>query len=746
MNKGKLVVLVVVAALIAAFFVFDLKQYLSLDYVKSQQEHFAAFVRDNALATALAYFAIYVAVTGLSLPGAAVLTLVGGAIFGLLWGTVIVSFASSMGATLAFLASRFLLRDWVQAKFGKFLKPINEGIEKEGALYLFALRLVPAFPFFAINLAMGLTPIKTRTFYWVSQAGMFAGTVAYVYAGTQLARISSLRDILSPGLISAFVLLGLFPVVAKKVLDVFKARKAYAKWTRPPKFERNVVAIGAGSAGLVTAYIAAAVKAKVTLIERHKMGGDCLNTGCVPSKALIRTAKLLSHIRRSKEFGVRSASADFDFAEVMERVQRVVKQVEPHDSVDRYTKLGVECLKGTAKITSPWSVEVALENGTRRTITTKNIVIAAGARPFIPPIPGLKEAKPLTSDTVWEIRKLPRRLVVLGGGPIGCELTQCFARLGSQVTQIEMLPRILIREDPEFSELVMKRFRAEGVDVLVGHKAKEVRSEGGEKIVVVEHEGREKRVSSDEILCAVGRVANTEGYGLEELGIPVTKQKTVEVNEFLQAHYPNIYACGDVAGPYQFTHTASHMAWYCAVNAIFGRFKKFRVDYSVIPWATFTDPEVARVGLNETEAKEKSIPYVVSTYGIDDLDRAIADGEAEGYVKVLTQPGSDKILGVTIAGEHAGDILAEFVAAMRHGLGLNKILGTIHIYPTLAEANKYAAGVWKRKQVTQGQMAFASAFNDWTRGEAGFATVIAKLFALKDKRPYYEPAESHGDD
>jgi pyruvate/2-oxoglutarate dehydrogenase complex dihydrolipoamide dehydrogenase (E3) component/uncharacterized membrane protein YdjX (TVP38/TMEM64 family) len=746
MNKGKLVVLVVFLALIAAFFVFDLKQYFALDYVKSQQEHFAAFVRNNPFATAAAYFAIYVAVTGLSLPGAAVLTLVGGAIFGLLWGTIIVSFASSIGATLAFLASRFLLRDWVQARFGKFLKPINEGVEKEGAFYLFALRLVPAFPFFAINLVMGLTPIKTRTFYWVSQVGMFAGTVAYVYAGTQLARISSVRDILSPGLISAFVVLGLFPVVAKKMLDVFKARKVYAKWTRPAKFDRNVVAIGAGSAGLVTAYIAAAVKAKVTLVERHKMGGDCLNTGCVPSKALIRSAKLLSHIRRSKDFGIRSASADFDFAEVMERVQRVVNQVEPHDSVERYSKLGVECLKGTAKITSPWSVDVTLENGTKRTLTTKSIVIAAGARPFIPPIPGLRESKPLTSDTIWEIRKLPKRLVVLGGGPIGSELAQCFARLGSKVTQVEMLPRILIREDPEFSALVTKRFREDGIDVLVGHKAKEVRVEGGEKILIVEHEGADKRIACDEILCAVGRVANTEGYGLEELGIPLTKQKTVEVNDFLQAHYPNIYACGDVAGPYQFTHTASHMAWYCAVNALFGKFKKFRVDYSVIPWATFTDPEVARVGLNETEAKEKKIPYEVSTYGIDDLDRAIADGEAEGQVKVLTVPGKDKILGVTIAGEHAGDILAEFVAAMRHGFGLNKILGTIHIYPTLAEANKYAAGVWKRKQVTQGQMAFATAFNDWTRGEAGFGAVIAKLFSLRNKRPYYEPAESHGDD
>jgi pyruvate/2-oxoglutarate dehydrogenase complex dihydrolipoamide dehydrogenase (E3) component/uncharacterized membrane protein YdjX (TVP38/TMEM64 family) len=676
---------------------------------------------------------VYVAVTGLSLPGAAIMTLAAGAIFGLAWGTVIVSFASTLGATLAFLASRYVLRDWVQGRFGEKLKPVNDGIAREGAFYLFALRLVPAFPFFVINLVMGLTPIATRTFYWVSQLGMLAGTIAYVYAGTQLGQFR-----FSAGLVAAFVILGIFPIAAKKALDALKARKVYAKWKRPAKYDRNVVVIGAGSAGLVTSYIAAAVKAKVTLVERHKMGGDCLNTGCVPSKALIRTAKLMSHVRRSAEFGVKAASADFDFAQAMERVRSVVQAVEPHDSVERYSRLGVECLAGTARITSPWSVEIAMADGSRRTLTTRNIVIAAGARPFVPPIPGLSEAEPWTSDTLWDLRVQPRRLVVLGGGPIGCELAQCFARLGTKVTQVEMLPRIMAREDPEFSGMVEARFRAEGIEVLTGHKAVRVSREGGETIVAVEHEGRERRIACDAILCAVGRVANTEGYGLEALGIPTTKQKTVEVNELLQARYPNIYACGDVAGPYQFTHTASHMAWYCAVNALFGRFRTFRVDYSVIPWATFTDPEVARVGLNELEAKEKNIPYEVSVYGLDDLDRAIADGEAHGRVKVLTRPGSDRILGATIAGEHAGDLLAEFVLAMRHGIGLNKILGTIHIYPTLAEANKYVAGAWKRSRVTRGQMAFAEAYNDWTRGDAGFAHVLGKLGALRDKRPYYE--------
>jgi pyruvate/2-oxoglutarate dehydrogenase complex dihydrolipoamide dehydrogenase (E3) component/uncharacterized membrane protein YdjX (TVP38/TMEM64 family) len=746
MSKGKVLVLVLIAALVAAFFAFDLKQYVSLEYVKAQSEALAATVQANPVPAAAIFFIAYVAVTGLSLPGAGIMTLVAGAIFGLVEGVILVSFASSLGATLAFLASRYLLRDWVQAKFGEKLKPVNEGIAKDGAFYLFAMRLVPQIPFFVINLVMGLTPIRVSTFYWVSQVGMFLGTIAYVYAGTQLAHVQSTRDILSPGIITAFVILGIFPIIAKKILDGLKARKVYAKWKRPSSYDNNVVVIGGGSAGLVTAYVAAAVKAKVTLVERDRMGGDCLNTGCVPSKALIKTAKLLADMKRSKHFGIGSVTAQFDFADVMERVRRVVAEVEPHDSVARYTALGVDCLKGTAKITSPWTVDVTLEGGAKKTLTTKNIVIAAGANPFVPPIPGLKEAKPLTSENLWDIRKLPARLVVLGGGPIGCELAQCFARLGSKVSQVEMLPRLLSKEDPEFAELVAKRFRAEGVDVLVGHKAKHVLQENGEKILVVEHEGAEKRIACDEILCAVGRVANTEGYGLEELGIPTTKQKTVEVNDFLQALYPNIYACGDVAGPYQFTHTASYMAGYAALNSLFGRFRKFRVDYSVVPWATFTDPEVARVGLSETEAKEKKIPYEVVTYGIDDLDRAIADGEAEGLVKVLVKPGTDKILGATIAGEHAGDIIAEFVFAMRHGKGLQAIFDTIHIYPTVAEANKYAAGAWKRKGVTEGQMTVATAFNRWTRGAAGFGSFLASLFALRDKRPYAQPAAGHGDD
>ena len=712
---SKILLIVVITTLIAAFFIFDLHQYLSLEALKSQQAAIESYRSEHPLLSIGLYVLVYVAVTGLSLPGATILTLAGGAVYGLLWGTVIVSFASTIGATLAFLGARFLFRDTVNSRFGTRLKAVNEGIARDGAFYLFTLRLVPVFPFFMINLTMGLTVLKVWTFYWVSQLGMLVGTIIYVNAGTQLASIDSLSDILSPALLGSFALLGVFPLLAKKIIETMKKVQVYKQWDKPKQFDNNLIVIGAGSGGLVTSYIAAAVKAKVTLIEKHKMGGDCLNTGCVPSKALIRSAKHLSQIKRSKEFGIKKASVEFDFAEVMDRVQNVIKTVEPHDSIERYTELGVDIVEGEAKIISPWEVQVKTTKGVK-TLTTRSIVIAVGARPFVPPIPGLDRVEPLTSDNVWNLRELPKRLLVLGGGPIGCELTQSFARLGSQVTQVEMLLRIMIREDPEVSAAVMAKFKEEGVDIRIGHTAKEFVIENGEKIMIAEYEGQPVKIPFDEVLVAIGRAANVNGYGIEELGITLSPRKTIETNDFQETNYPNIYACGDVAGPYQFTHTAAHQAWYAAVNALFGQFKRFKTDYSVIPWSTFTDPEVARVGLNEQEAKEQDIAYEVVSYGIDDLDRAIADSEAHGFVKVLTRPGKDKILGVTIVGEHAGDLIAEFVLAMKHGIGLNKILGTIHIYPTMAEANKYVAGVWKREHAPQGVLKWLGKYHAWCRG------------------------------
>jgi len=715
MNLSRIALLAVIAASIAAFFIFDLHNYLTLETLKAQQAAIETYRSEHPNTAIAVYALIYIAVTGLSLPGAAILTLAGGAVFGLLWGTVIVSFASTIGATLAFLAARFLFRDAVKARFGMRLNAIDAGLEKEGALYLFTLRLVPVFPFFMINLAMGLTQLKTQTFYWVSQVGMLAGTMVYVNAGTQLAQLESLSGILSPGLLGSFVLLGIFPLIANKIVETVKANKIYALWPKPARFDNNIVVIGAGSGGLVTSYIAAAVKAKVTLVEKHKMGGDCLNTGCVPSKALIRSAKLLYQVNRAKDFGIKTAAAEFDFADVMERVQAIIKTVAPHDSVQRYSGLGVNVIEGEAKIVSPWEVRVSTA-GASRTISTRAIVIAAGARPLVPSIPGVDEVGYLTSDTVWALRELPQRLVVLGGGPIGCELAQSFARFGSQVTQVEIAPRLLIREDGDISAFVIEKFRAEGIEVLVDHTAKRFVIDNDEKILITEHQGQEVRIPFDQVLLALGRVANTEGYGLEELGVELSPGKTIAVNDFMASNYPNIFACGDVAGPYQFTHVAAHQAWYAAVNALFGDVKKFRADYSAIPRATFTDPEVARVGLNEQEATAQGVAYEVSSYPLDDLDRAIADGVAHGFVKVLTQPGKDRILGATIVGEHAGELLAEFVLAMKHDIGLNKLLGTIHIYPTMAEANKYVAGVWKRKHAPEGLLRWVGRFHDWRRG------------------------------
>lgn len=716
MNK-KLVLIVLVGLAVIAFFAFDLDEMLTLQALKAGQERFAGWQETSPWLVGLGFFALYVTLTSLSVPGAAVMTIAAGALFGLFWGTLIVSFASSIGATVAFLVARFLLRDSVQRRFGRRLKTIDEGIKREGALYLFTLRLVPVFPFFVINVLMGLTAIRVATFYGASQLGMLPATLVYVNAGTQLGQVETLSGILSPGILMSFALLGLFPLIAKRVLDAVKKRRVYAKWEKPKHFDRNLVVIGAGAAGLVTSYIAATVKARVTLIEGNKMGGDCLNYGCVPSKALIRSAKLAHQMRHADRYGLKPVEPAFSFRAVMARIHEIIRAVEPHDSVERYTKLGVDVLQGRARIVDPWTVEVTLSGGESQRITTRSIVIAAGAEPIVPSLPGIDEAGYVTTDTLWEgfaaRDEVPRRLIVLGGGPVGCELAQSFARLGSHVTQVQKGPRLMPREDPEVAAFVEATLAADGVEVLTKHKAERCEQEGQRKFLVVEHEGAERRIEFDELLCAVGRAARLRGYGLEELGIP--GERTVETNEYLETIYPNILAAGDVAGPYQFTHAAGHQAWYAAVNALFGQVKKFKADYSVMPWTTFTDPEVAHVGVNEQEAKQQGIEYEVTRYDLAELDRAIADSAARGFVKVLTVPGKDRILGVTLVGEHAGELLAEFVLAMKQGSGLGKILGTIHTYPTFAEANKYAAGEWRRAHAPQRLLDWVGRYHAWRR-------------------------------
>ena len=701
--------LIILTAIIA-FFYFGLDKYLNFDYLKSQQANLTGKVTEHFWLFIAIFFVIYVIAAALSIPGAGILTIAGGAIFGLVTGTVIVSFASSIGAYFAFLGARFMFRDVVTRRFGAQLESIEKGIQKDGVFYLLTLRLVPAVPFFIVNLLMGLTSLKGRTFYGISQLGMFPGTIAYVYVGTQLANIKSPSDIISPSIIGAFFVLGMLPITMRKLSGWMMSRKVYQAYKKPTQFDYNLIAIGAGSAGLVTTYIGAAIKAKVALIEKHKMGGDCLNTGCVPSKALIRSAKLLHEARNSKKYGIHELNAQFDFAEIMQRVQNVVGKIEPHDSIERYTELGVDCIQGEARIVSPWEVEV---NGKR--LSTHSIVLATGARPLVPKIPGLESIDYLTSDNVWNLRELPKRLLVLGGGPIGCELTQAFARFGSQVTQVEMAPRLMPREDADAANEVMQQFAAEGIQVAVSHKALRVEKDNNGGVLVCEHNGQEVRFGFDKILLALGRVANTDGFGLKELGITLNKNGTIEANELMQTNYPNIYVCGDATGPYQFTHVAAHQAWYASINALLAPFWSFKADYRVIPWATFTDPEVARVGLSEDEAKQKNIAVEVTRYGIDDLDRAIADGNDHGFVKVLTAPGKDKILGATIVGAHAGDLLAEFVLVMKWNIGLNKLLATIHIYPTMAEANKYVAGNWKRAHAPQAALRWAQKFFTWRR-------------------------------
>lgn len=719
MRYQKLLLIGFIVLVVVLFFAFDLDQYLTLAYLQESLGRFHEYYSARPVLVLSLFFLFYVVVTAVSLPGAAILTLAAGALFGLLAGTILVSFASTIGATLAFLIVRYLLHDHVQRRFGDRLRRINEGIKKDGAYYLFTLRLVPAIPFFLINILMALTPIRTWTFFWVSQIGMLAGTIVYVNAGTQLARVTAPGDLLTPGLIGAFILLALFPWIARAVVTRVQSLRVYKPWRKlkPKQFDRNLIVIGAGSAGLVTAYIAALMKAKVTLIEKNKMGGDCLNTGCVPSKALIRSATVMHEVRHADRYGIRPGnnSVEADFPAVLQRIQAVIRKIEPHDSVERYTRLGVDCRSGEARLITPWEVEIR-DGDKVVTLTARHIVIASGGEPFVPPIEGLDKTGYLTSDTLWQIEQRPERLVVLGGGPIGCELAQSFARLGSRVTLVEMLPRLLPREDEDAAELVRQNLVADGVEVLLSHKATRFYITDNGKTLTTEHNGDIRSVAFDEVLVAVGRRARTDKLGLDTLGIETTPSGTLQLNEYLQTSYPNIHACGDVAGPYQFTHTAAHQAWFAAVNALFGHLWKFRADYSVIPWATFTDPEVARVGINETEAREKSIEHEVVKYELSELDRAITDGSDYGFVKVLTTPGTDRILGVTIVGRHASEMIAEYILAMRHGIGLNKILGTIHIYPTLAEANKFAAGEWKKQRVPERLLALIGRYHAWRRG------------------------------
>ncbi|MGL5429864.1 MAG: FAD-dependent oxidoreductase [Vibrio sp.] len=717
MNKKVLLVFFII--LVGLFFAFDLQSWFTLEQLKQSQHQLDVQQQQAPLVFALGFFFVYIAITALSLPGAAIMTLAAGALFGLVKGIVIVSFASSIGATFAFLVSRYILRSSMQKRFSHHLEAIDAGIARDGAFYLFTLRLVPIFPFFLINVLMGLTSLKVRTFYWVSQIGMLAGTIVYVNAGTQLAKIETLANIISPTLLFSFALLGFFPLLAKSFIMQIQRRKVYQSWTKPKQFDRNLIVIGAGAGGLVSSYIAAAVKAKVTLVEAHKMGGDCLNYGCVPSKALISSAKLASQMRTANHYGLEDTQPKFSFRTVMERVQQIIRTVEPHDSIERYTQLGVDVVEGYASIIDPWTVSIKHHNGKEQRLTTRSIIIATGAEPIVPDLPGINETGYYTSDTLWEafanMDEIPRNIIILGGGPIGCELAQSFARLGAQVSQLERGDRLMPREDNEVSQFVHTALSQSGVNIFLEQAALRCEIRDEKKFLITQTATGEHEIPFDALIFAVGRKARLSGYGLEKLGIET--ERTIITNEYLETLYPNIYAVGDVTSPYQFTHVAGHQAWYASVNALFGRLKRFKVDYTILPRCTFVDPEVARVGLSEQEAKEKGIAYEVTRFDIKELDRAIADGVAYGFIKVLTRPNKDQILGVTIVGAHAGELLAEYVLAMKHGLGLNKILSTIHTYPTMVEMNKYVAGEWRRAHASTKLLSYVEKYHSWMRNK-----------------------------
>lgn len=698
LKKALLIILVLVILFVA--WQLELFAYLDFLWLKSHLAQLEEMFSQGPVRFIILYFLFYVLVTALSFPGGAtLLTLLSGAVMGFWPALLTVSLASTTGATLAFFASRFLFRDIVEKKFKSQVKSARAEVERNGHYYLLSMRLIPVFPFFLINLVMGITPMKARTFFLASYIGMLPAISVFIFAGKSFATIQSPSDIFSWKVFLLFTLIGFFPLLTKWILEKWRIVKLYRPYKKPSSFDYDSVVIGGGSAGLVSAMITTTLRAKAALIEKHKMGGDCLNTGCIPSKALIEAAK------HAEKTGVRPP-----FADVMKKVDAAREAIAPHDSVERFTGLGVDCFQGDARVLSPFEIEV---NG--KVLTTKNIILATGARPKIPGIKGISLVPHLTSDTLWDMQQLPEKLLIIGAGPIGCEMAQAFHRLGSSVVLVEGGKEILPKEDSDVSSIIEKKFRDEGIQLFLYTTANEFICNDGKYFLRAESLGKELLIEFDVVLIAAGRTPNVHGFGLEQLGIVLNDNGTVKTNSAMQTRFPNIFACGDVAGPYQLTHMASYQAWIASVNALFKTFKKFKADYRTVSWCTFTEPEVATAGLNEKMLLEKEIDYEVTHFPFSRLDRAVVDGRTAGFVKVLTKKGSDKILGATIAGPEAGLLILEFVSALKYNKGMKDILNTIHAYPTLGEANKFAAGEWQKKHAPEPVLRFLEAFFRWSR-------------------------------
>jgi pyruvate/2-oxoglutarate dehydrogenase complex dihydrolipoamide dehydrogenase (E3) component len=482
-------------------------------------------------------------------------------------------------------------------------------------------------------------------------------------------------------------------------------------WKNPePASRYNLVVIGAGTAGLVTAAGAAGLGAKVALVERHMLGGDCLNVGCVPSKGIIRASRAAYEVRTAEEFGVRCGKdVSINFGKAMERMRRIRAGISAHDSAERYSKeIGVDLFFGSAKFIGPDSIEV---DGKR--LRFKRAALCSGARAAAPPIPGIEETAYLTNENVFWLTELPKRLAVIGGGPVGCELAQAFARMGSEVTILQRSGHVLPREDADAAEIVHKALVRDGVALRLQAKILGAKKKGDDKVVVVEEGGKTVELLVDEILVGVGRAPNVEGLELEMAGITYDLRDGVKVNDRLQTSNPRVYAAGDICYPYKFTHTADALARILIANALF--LARQSTSTLVVPWCTYTDPEVAHVGMYEKNARDKGIDVLTLTVPLSDVDRALLDGEADGFARVHLKKGSDKILGATIVARHAGDMINEFSLAMTAGLGLSAIGRTIHPYPTQAEAIKKLADVYNRTRLTPFVKKVFTAWLKWQR-------------------------------
>lgn len=712
-SHQKYLILFLLILILILYYLFFPKEYLSLAFVKENINSIKNYVNYNYTTSALSYLIIYSLSSALAIPSALILTLSSGILFGLVPGILLTSLGSTLGAVLAFLISRYLFLDLFKSKFRNQYEQMDKEIKKNGNLHLLTLRLVPIFPFWLVNLLMGLSEISLWRYLFISFAGMIPATIVYVYAGLSLSSISELRDVISPSIFFSLLLLSILPYVLRAVVNYYLKKKLYRHYKKPRAFDYNLIIIGGGSAGLVTTFIARILKAKVAIIEKEKMGGDCLNTGCVPSKSLIKIAKIISYGKTPSSWGLKNINIDFSFEDIMNKIHSIIKEIEPHDSIVRYTQLGAECFLGQAQILSPWEVQIG-----EKIISAKYLVIATGARPIIPQIPGIESISPLTSENIWQLKKQPARLGILGGGVIAAELAQAFSRLGSSVFIIEESSRILSREDEDASGLIHEIFIKEGIKIYTSHTLKKCEKSGDEKILLcIDREGREISLVCDQLFIAIGRKATTSGFGLEKIKLDLNDNGSIKVNEYMQTSLPNIFACGDVAGPFNLTHAASHQAWHTTVNALLGFIKMFKINYSVLPVCTYTDPEIATVGYSKAELIKKSIPFEETIFPMKDLDRAIIEGETCGFVKVFTPPNSDKILGVVIISAEASTMILEFTLAMKHNLGLNKILNTIHAYPGMGEANKYLAGRWKQRKSRLNLLKALERFHTFSRGK-----------------------------